>query len=115
MTNREAHAQSVLFRCEEWFENFFGKFDAGAIIANLGPDGIFRLLHAKPQHAFTGERAHGFHTVANDIDQDSLGLDAIDRDGTQVLRHIYVHPTACAPALIRQKFPSLPYPAGKSA
>src|SRR5215470_2916711 len=76
----QPHAHPVLFRREEGFEYLVRKVDAPATIAYFG---LYRIPHpADPdlEDLVTGRSVHRIHAVADEVDQNLLNLDAVERD-----------------------------------
>ena len=71
-----------------------GNSTPAAAVADLGLDHIPHAAHAHPKDPVARNGVHRLHAVANEIDQNLLDLDAIERDGRKVAFDLDVHANA---------------------
>src|SRR5262245_54587670 len=76
----QPHAHPVLFGREKGLEYLVGKVDAPATIADFGLYRIPHSAHPDLDSLVAGTSIHRIHAVADEIDQNLLNLDAIERD-----------------------------------
>src|SRR5262245_44903961 len=102
-TDRQAHAHPALFRRKERLEYLVRTFDPPAAIADFGLDQIPHSAHAHPDNAVTSNGLHRIDAVAEEIDENLLNLDAVERGMWKVAFDIGVNTNATPCGLIRHE------------
>ena len=65
-----------------------------AAVADFGLDHVTHSAHAHPKNSVARNGVHRLHAIADEIDQDLLDLNAIDRDKRKVAFDVDVHTNA---------------------
>src|SRR3979411_1393595 len=81
----------MLLRREKWFEYPLRTLDTPAVVADLGLDHLRYPAHIHPQNPVARNGAHRLHAVPNEIDQNLLNLNAIDRDSRKAAFDLDIH------------------------
>src|SRR5262249_30890680 len=103
--DRQPHTHPMRFRRKERLEYLVGPLDAWAAITDFGLDQIALSAHAKPEESVPRSRVHCIHAVADEIDENLLNLDAIERDKWKVAFDINFHANATTLCLVSHKVP----------